>query len=108
MRPAKMHASGYVFATDQRNHSFFVTVWQKIVGVPPLTPLTIRAILRECNSLERSNVLPPLNTVVAFSGHILGFKDGVLFAAVFTTSYYSESSEESDEFNENEEGMVDG
>ena len=90
-RPAKIHVAGFVAATDTENESFLVIVWQKISGVPPLCPLTIRAILREHDGLGHHcppTSIPPQNIIVAFSGHVLGFEEGVLFVAVYTTSFY--------------------
>jgi hypothetical protein len=77
-RPAKIHVSGYVFATDKGSDSFLVTVWPKIDGVPPLSPLTIRAMIRvKENFTCLSQLLPRINSLIGFSAHILSFKNGI-------------------------------
>jgi hypothetical protein len=105
-RPATIHASGYVFATDKDSDSFLVTVWPKIHGILPLSPLTIRAMMRVKDSFTRlSQPLPRVNTMIGFSAQVLGFKDGILFVAVYSHSYFSPDSDDSDEFIEDDEDL---
>lgn len=53
-RPTKINLSGCVFIIDDSANSFVLIMWQEITGIPPLTPLTIRAIM----CLSSANIAP--------------------------------------------------
>ena len=95
--PARIHATGCVFETDEGNDSFVVKVWQHIFGVLFLSPLTIRAIMRLPDSFLRAyQPLPPVESTITFTGDLLTVENGIAFVAVHDHSYFFEN--EFDEF----------
>ncbi|KAN0137728.1 hypothetical protein V8E53_004484 [Lactarius tabidus] len=92
--PATVHCSGYVFLVDESSHSFLVTVWQKIVGIVPLTPLTVRAILSVCDCVDRPyQSLPQVGSVTNFRGELLTVDNGITVLAVRDHSYFEKADE---------------
>lgn len=67
-----------------------VTVWQEITGVPPLTPISIRAIMTVTRCEHRPyQCLPDVHTILQFGGNLLTIQNGEAFVAVHHHSYFA-------------------
>ena len=78
-----------VIETDSTNDSFLVTAWQDIIGIPVLSPLTIRAMMHvKINCLQSFQSLPPLESIISFAGDLLTVQNDTAFVAVDDHSYF--------------------
>ena len=94
---AKVHATGTVLETDEGNDTFVVSVWQQIEGLPGLTPLKIRAMMRVPGSFLRPyQPLPAIGKIITFTGNLLTVEDGTAFIGVYDHSFFME--DDIDEF----------
>ena len=74
---------------DEETDSFIVNVWQEIWGIPPLTPITIRAIVSITHYDDRPyQHLPELHSIIHFGGDLLTIEDGTAFVALQYHSYF--------------------
>ena len=83
--------------TDEGSDAFVVSVWQEIEGLPRLTPLKIRALMRLPGSfLWPYQPLPPIGKTISFTGNLLTVEDGTAFVGVYDHSFFME--DDIDEF----------
>ena len=89
--PAKIHVMGTVLDTDKSSETFVVSVWQQIMGLPGLTPLKIRAMMRLPESfLWPYQPLPSIGKTISFTGNLLTVEDDTAFVGVYNHSFFME------------------
>ena len=95
--PARVSVGGIVIESDKSNDSFLVTSWQNMVGIPLLSPLTIRASIRLKDSfLRHFQPLPNPHSIIHFTGDLLTMKNNTAFVAVDDHSFYDIQGDEFD------------
>ena len=88
---ARVHAAGTVFDIDEGNDTFMVKVWQYIFRVLHLAPLTIHAMICVPNGFLWSyQPLPPLGSLITFTGDLLTVENGMASVGVDDHSYFVE------------------
>ena len=88
--PTKIDCSGRVFAIEEATNSFMVTVWQEIMGILPLTPISIRAIMTvKCCKHRPYQCLPNVHTILQFGGDLLTIQNGEAFITAHHHSYFA-------------------
>ena len=97
--PTKIDFSGCVSVVDDTSDSFTLTVWQEITGIPPLTPLTICAVMSLKQGEQRPyQRLPEKNTVLHLGGDLLTIQNGIAWVAVHYHSYFACKTDDDFEF----------
>ena len=67
-----------------------VTVWQEIMGILPLTPISIRAIMTvKCCKHRPYQCLPNVHTILQFGGDLLTIQNGEAFITAHHHSYFA-------------------
>ena len=88
--PTKIDCSSHVFAVEEATDLFMVTVWQEIMGIPPLTPISIHAIMTvKCCEHHPYQCLPNVHTILQFGGDLLTIQNGEAFITVHYHSYFA-------------------